>query len=768
MAKRSLGILVALSALLTHPALSAGGTIQSIDIAGNVRLERDSILSHLLIKEGDLASDDKIEESLKNLFETGLFADVAITQQGDHLIVKVVENKIINQITFEGNDKLSDEMLKADIGLRPRETYTVGTVQTAAQKIRDLYRLSRRYAATVTPKIIEREQNRVDVVFEIDEGKPTTVDRISFIGNKRFSETRLESIIQTKESRWYRFFTNDDTYDPDRLEYDKELLRRYYLSSGYADFKVVSAVAELSPDTFNFYITFTIEEGARYKFGKVNLTSEVEGLKLEQLQNILTFEKDDWYNNRQVENSIELLAAKISELGHAFVEVQPKLNKDAKNKVVDVTLVVRPGAHVYINRITLEGNDRTNDDVIRRELKVIEGDPYNGAKIAESERRLKNLNYFKKVQITQEKTTELDKTDVKVLVEDQSTGEMMFGGGYSTHDGPLISVKLAEHNLLGRGQDFRAEAMLSKRTKDISLGFTEYHFLNRPLEASADIFRTSTKQDTRGTFTGGYTQQKMGGTLGIGYALATHLMQSWHYTLRKDVVQGAQRNGNKAPSVFLTQQLGTNWVSAVSHDIIYDRRDNRQEPTEGYYVGLGNQFAGLGGTVRYLNNNISAGYYVPLDEDHNWVASLRGKMGIIFGLGRDVRIVDRYTLGGFNLRGFAEAGAGPRDKKTDDALGGLRYYTTTLDLTFPLGLPAEYRVKGTIFADAGSLFHTGDKDPKTASNIISNNQSLRASVGFGFTWGSPLGALGFTIAKDLKSVKGDKKEVFRLNFGTQF
>ena len=366
----------------------AAESLSSIEIKGNHRVETPTIMSYIDIKPGEPISEDKIEDVLKNLFATGLFADVLIEQQGSVLIIKVVENKIINRIAFEGNERLKDEMLQSEIGLRPREVYTPGRVQEAAQKIRDMYRLSGRYGAKVEPKIIEREQNRVDLIFEITEGKPTKINKIIFVGNNHYSASRLESIILTKETRWYRFFSSDDTYDKDRLAYDNELLRKFYYEQGYADFKVNSTVAELDPDTQEFYITYTLEEGKRYEFGEVKITVQLPKVQLLGLKDLITFEKGDYFNSREVEKSIDKLNTNIGEQGFAFIEIEPKLKRNAEMCTVDVDLVVKEGRHVYINRIEIFGNDRTDDEVIRRELRVAEGDPYNSVKIKRSELRL--------------------------------------------------------------------------------------------------------------------------------------------------------------------------------------------------------------------------------------------------------------------------------------------------------------------------------------------------------------------------------------------
>lgn len=738
--------------------------LSSIEIKGNHRIETPTIMSYLDIKPGDPITEEKKEDILKNLFATGLFADVLINQQENVLIIKVVENKIINRIAFEGNERLKDEMLQTEIGLRPREVYTPGRVQEAAQKIRDMYRLSGRYGAKVEPKIIEREQNRVDLIFEITEGKPTKINKIIFVGNNHYSTSRLESIILTKETRWYRFFSSDDTYDKDRLAYDNELLRKFYYEQGYADFKVHSTVAELDPDTQEFYITYTLEEGQRYEFGNVKISVELPQVQLRDLKDLITFEKGEYFNSKEVEKTIDKLNTIIGEQGFCFVEIEPKLKRHSETCTVDVDLVVKEGRHVYINRIEIFGNDRTDDEVIRRELRVAEGDPYNSVKIKRSEQKLQNLDYFKKVEIKQEPTAASDKINLKIDVEDKPTGSLLFSAGYSTSDGILGSVTMNERNLAGKGYDLYSSAQVSQRSRDFHLGFADPYFLNKPLIAGIDVFHSSRKYNTKGQDSTGYQQTKTGATPSIGYDITEFLGQSWSYTIRRDLLNDI----SKKSSIYLQKQRGTWTVSSVGHNLFYDKRDSTIEPTEGYYAGLADELAGLGGNVNFFKNSLRAGNYFPFDDDRKWVLATKCSAGAMSGLGKVTRVVDRFELGGESLRGFTDSGIGPRDKRTKDALGGLYFYKATVELSVPLGLPKELGISGSFFTDLGSVWHSGDKK-KRGHPIVSNNHSLRLGAGAGVTWRSPFGPIGVTLTKALIYKKHiDRTEVFRVNFGTTF
>ncbi len=763
MVKRSFLLAILLSLCLSMTGAWAKEVVRTIDVEGNRRVETPTVMSYIDIKPGEAASEDKIEDILKNLFSTGLFADVVIEQKGDRLIIKVVENKIINRIALEGNSRLKDDVILGEIGIRAREVYTPARVQEAAQKIRDMYRLSGRYGAKVEPKIVEREENRVDLIFEITEGNPTRINKIIFVGNNLFSASRLESVIMTKESRWYRFFSTDDTYDPHRLSYDKELLRRYYRERGYADFKVESVVAELDPDDQEFYITYTLDEGPRYQFGDVKITVELPKITPGCLTECVVIERGDWFNSKEVEKIVDKLTHSIGERGFAFVEIEPKFTRHPETLTIDIDFVVKEGRHVYINRIDIIGNDRTDDEVIRREFRLAEGDAYNSAKLKRSEERLLNLDYFKKVDIKQEETSVPDKVDVKVDVEDKPTGSLQFSGGYSTVDGPLASVTMNERNLMGKGYDLYASAMVAKRAKDFHTGFTNPYFLGKPLSAGIDFFHSSRKYITKKTGSSGYRQQKTGGTLSFGYDLMERLGQSWSYTLRRDHI------GNMRPktSVFLLAQRGNWTVSSLGHGLFYDKRNSSVDPTKGYFAGLGNEVAGVGGNVRYLKNSIRGGFYVPFDEENTWVLSTKVSTGAMTGLGKTTRVVDRYELGADSLRGFADGGIGPRDMTPGslDALGGLYYYKATVELAVPLGLPSELGIRGSLFTDIGSVWHCGNKSPF----IKGDNPKPRVGMGGGITWRSPFGPIGFYYAPFVWGQKNvDRKQQFNVTFGSNF
>ncbi len=731
-----------------------GDVIRTIEVEGAQRIEPNTVRSYLLVQEGDAFDPDRIDRSLKSLFATGLFADVTINRAGDTLVVKIVENPVINRIAFEGNEQLDDETLEAETTLRARVIYTRTKVQSDVRRILALYRRSGRFSATVDPKVIQLPQNRVDVAFEIHEGPVTEVESIQFVGNKEFSNSRLRGVIRTRESAWWQFFSSDDTYDPDRLTLDRELLRRFYLSEGYADFRINSAVAELTPDRKNFFITFTVDEGDRYEFGDIEIQTTLPGLDPEKLKSDLEIEAADWYDADDVEKTIDFLSDEVGNLGYAFVDVRPRLDRDREKLAINVTFEIDEGPRVFVERIDISGNVRTRDYVIRREFRLIEGDAFNAARLRRSRQRIQDLDFFEKVEVQEVPGSEPDKAVIKVEVEEKSTGQLSFGAGFSSGSGALLDASLRERNLLGRGQDLRLGVIFGTKTIQLDLGFTEPYFLGRDIAAGFDIFHTEFNRQSESSFDSVST----GFALRAGYPITENLRQNWRYTLKQTKVDNVDNDA----SIFVKSQEGDETVSEISHRLTYDKRDSRLTPTKGYYASVTTDVAGLGGTVNYVRTDLNAAYYYPVVEE--WIVSLSGSGGNIFGFGgKDVRLIDRFFVGGDDLRGFATDGIGPRDLDTDDALGGELYYTGSVQLTFPLGLPEELAIRGRVFSDFGSLWKLTPKDDQVA-----DDNALRASVGIGLTWVSPFGPIGVDLGQAVLKESYDDTEIFRVNFGTRF
>ncbi len=729
-------------------------TIRDIVVQGNRRIETPTILTYMKVQPGEPFADDKIDQSLKALYATGLFADVTMRREGNDLIVRVVENPIINRIAFEGNRKMKEENLLQEIQLKPRQVYTRAKVQADLQRVLTVYRRSGRFAATVEPKVIQLPENRVDLVFEINEGATTGINTIRFIGNKKYSDGTLRDAISTKETAWWRILSSSDTYDPDRLTYDRELLRRFYLAHGYADFRVTTAVAELSPQRDGFYITFVIEEGERYKFGKLSITSRIRGIDGEEFMSAIQMSEGDWYDADLLEKSIEEITYRLGTRGYAFVDVRPDIDRDRNGHIIGVNFVINEAPRVYVERINVTGNVRTLDKVIRREMRLAEGDAFNAAKVRRSRQRIRGLGFFDKVDIEEAPGAAQDKVALNVKVEEKSTGELSFGAGYSTTDSLLADIGIRERNLLGRGQDLRLGFVLSGRRQQADLGFTEPYFLDREMAAGVDIFTRRLDLQDRS----GYNQSSSGFIPRLTYPITESLSQQVGYTLRQDRIYDV----DPGAAFIIQQSVGNAVTSSLNQALTYDRRDDKLEPTKGYIIKFGNDVAGLGGNQRYLRFLLEGTYYYPFSD--TWVLSAGSTFGTIFGYGgKDVRITDRYFLGGDNLRGFALGGAGPRDIPSGNSVGGNNLMTNRLQLSFPLGLPNELGILGRTFVDGGMLFGV---DGQTST--IEDTKTYRMSVGVGVSWKSPFGPIAVDLGYPVMKEHFDKKELFRFTFGTRF
>ena len=748
-----LALLLVLTLGIVAPLPARAQTITDIRVEGTQRIDPETVRSYLLVKPGDTLDAEGLDRALKALFATGLFADVSLKREGSVLVAQVVENPIINRIQFEGNRRVKDDILNQEVQLRSRQVYTRTKVQNDVKRILDLYRRSGRFAASVEPKVIQLPQNRVDLVFEIAEGDVTGVNKIAFVGNQRFSEGRLRDVINTKESRWYRFLSNTDTYDPDRVSFDRELLRKFYLGQGYADFRVVSGVAELTPDRESFYVTFTLDEGERYRFGAVELVSRLRDLKPETLKGVLSTAAGDWYDADKVDDSIQRLTDQLGSLGYAFVDVRPRITRDKDQRTIAVTYEIQEGPRVYVDRINIVGNVRTLDRVIRREVKLAEGDAFNTAKLRRSRQRIRNLGFFEKVDVTNVPGETPDRTVVNVEVQERSTGEVSFGIGFSSSDGPLADIRIRERNLLGRGQDLTIGFLLSAKRQEADLSFEEPYFFDTDIAAGFDLFRIRRDFQREAN----YDVDSIGASVRARYQLSEYLRHTVRYTVRRDTIE----NVGSSASNFVRQQQGTFITSGPGHDILYDRRDDRFDPTDGYFIRLSQDLAGVGGDSKWLRNRLAAGYYYPFTED--WVGSLAGEAGYIFNFNEPVRINQRFFVGGENFRGFRSAGLGPRDRASGDSLGGNEYAVGTVSLSFPTGLPKEIGIRGFMFSDFGTLRKTDAK-----GTGVLDTGSIRASLGVGFSWRSPFGPLRLSFAFPVVKEEFDKREIFRFSFGSLF
>ena len=695
---------------------------------------------------------------MKALFATGFFADVKMQPVADPaggavLQVNVTENPIINQVAFEGNRRLPDEDLKKEIDITARSIFTRPKIDAAAQRLLQIYRRSGRYQATIDPQVIVLENNRVNLVFEISEGKETKVTQIDFVGNKIFNDSNLRDVVKTSEERWWSPFSSDEKYDPDRTAFDKELLRRYYVKQGYADFQVKSSIAAITPDGESFYLTFTVDEGKQYTFGDIHIDNSLS--KGVDLSAELTTESGEIYNADEIENTIDNMVTKLGDKGFAFVDVKPRFTRNHAERTIDLSYEVNMGPRVYVERINIDGNSRTLDEVVRREFRLAEGDAYSTSKLARSEQRIRNLGFFENVSISQQPGTSPDQTVVNVDVREQSTGEISLGAGFSSTDGALAEFGIKESNLLGRGQELRLNALIAAERQQFDVGFTEPYFLDRELSAGVDLFKTRTDFSSESSF----DRESVGGALRLGYAVSEHMKHNMYYRFEEIDITDIDADASR----FIKDQEGANTSSLVGHSLTWDTRNNRFDTTDGNYLRLSQDFAGLGGDSRYIRHEFKSASFFSIAPQ--WTFSLSGTGGHLYAWDedRDIRINERFFVGNRQLRGFDRAGIGPRDITTDDALGGNMYYTGSAEVTFPLGLPDDLGFLGAAFVDVGDLWDIDE----IGSEIVDAN-TPRVAVGVGLSWRSPFGPIRIDFAKALVKEDHDETQLFNFSFGTRF
>lgn len=771
-------LLVDLVAFAT-PA-QAQGVVREIRVVGNRRLEPETVRSYMKFSVGDVYSSGAADASLRALFATGLFADVRIDREGSAVVITVVENPVVSQVAFEGNSEVDSDTLKNEVHLKPRSVFTRAKAQADVQRILDVYRRQGRFAAFVEPKLIELDQNRVNVVFEISEGGATKVKGINFVGNHAFSDSQLRDIVTTTESGWFDFLKGTAVYDPDRLNLDREMLRQYYLKNGYADARIVAGNAELSPDGTGFYITFAIEEGEIYHFGTVTIESSLQEVATEPLYGDMLTKPGEVYNGAHIDKTVEKLTLSIAEQGYAFARVRPRAQPDFATRTINLIYTVDEGPRIYIERINILGNTRTKDHVIRREFRLAEGDAFNPLLVDRAKKRLEALGLFKAVKVNRAPGSSQDRVNLDVEVTEQSTGELSFGAGYSTSEGVIGDISISERNLLGNGQFLRLKLAGSLERYQIELSFTEPRFLDMNLAAGFDLFHKEIDQ----TSESGFKSRKTGGTLRLGYPIAEDLWMQNYYTFSRDeifdVADGASLAIKDACGDIGPNGLGpedgepTNcqdevyYTSLVGTSLTYDRRNHPKNPTAGYFLQGSVDFAGLGGDAQYVRLSAEGRFYYPITEKITFVG--RAVAGHIQNWGDDdVRILDLYFRGGETVRGFERAGFGPRDADTKDALGGKTYWATTAEVRFPLPLvPDDIGMSGAVFADAGSLFGVSDRVKNISGLDFDDDATVRSSVGASILWNSPVGPLRLDFAKVLTKEKYDEEQFFRFGAQTKF
>jgi len=730
-------------------------TASSIVVQGNRRVEADTVRSYFKVAPGERLDAAKIDAALKALYASGLFQDVHISQAGGRIVVTVVEAPVINRISFEGNHRVKDEQLLEEIQSKARGSLSRPAVQADTQRILEVYHRNGRFDVTVVPQIIERPNNRVDLIFVIQEGEKTGVKSIVFVGNKSYSAWRLKEVIKTAESNWLSFLQTTDVYDPDRIEADRDLLRRFYLKHGYADVQVVSATGEYDPAKKGFIITFTIEEGPQYKFGKIDIQSNVQAVDSGSLQSVLYTHSGGIYNGEAVEKTVEDMTVEVARRGYPFANIRPRGDRNPQTRTIGIVYVVDEGTRAYIERINIRGNTRTRDYVIRREFDIAEGDPYNRALVDRAERRIKNLNFFKSVKITNEPGSAPDRVVINVNVEEQSTGDFSIMGGYSTAEGWLAQMSVSERNLLGTGRYARAAISYGEYTRGIELNFAEPYFLGERFGAGVDFFARRTLANSYLS----YGTESIGGNLKLGIPIREDLSFQLRYSIYTQKITlptylndcnnldpdfattfptpaalsaGVFPNGTNATanaayqnalaaggqtSCFTYGQAslpvraelakGATLTSMVGYGMTFNTLDNNKRPTNGLLITAGQDFAGAGGDVAFMRSTVELrGYYEVVPD---LVGLLHLQAGNIIGLGgQEVRMLDDFKMGPNLVRGFQPAGIGPRDitpGTANDAIGGTMYWGASLEFQYPFYfLPKDTGVRGAVFVDAGSVW----------------------------------------------------------------
>lgn len=777
------GILVgAGAASIVSSNAAVAQSVQSIAVEGNRRIEAATIRSYFHGGPGGQLSAAQINEGLKALYATGLFSDVRINRAGGRLVVTVVESPVINEVAFEGNKKAKDEQLKAETQSKPRGTLSRPVVQSDVQRIIEIYHRSGRFDVRVDPKIIELPNNRVNLVFEIKEGEKTGVKLIRFVGAHAFSSGRLKDVIKTNETGWFSFLQTGDIYDPDRVEADRDLLRRFYLKHGYADVRIASAVGEYDPVRKGFVVTFTIEEGPKYHFGTVNVVSNVHAISPAELRSKLKVSSGAVYNADLVQKSVEGMTIEAAKRGYAFANVRPRGDRDFQKHLINLSFVVEEGTRAYIERINVRGNTRTRDYVIRREFDIGEGDPYNRALIDRAERRLKNLDFFKTVKITNEPGSAPDRVVINVEVEEKSTGEFSVSGGYSTADGFISQVSIAERNLMGRGQFAKASVTYGQFARGFELSFVEPYLLGYRMSGGVDLFA----RQNLATSYQFYETKTVGANLRLGFALTEELSLQPRYSIYRqeiglpgafsDCTPGTLgtclTNGEASVAVKEAVAAGPALVSSVGYTLAYNTLDNVKNPTSGTYVSFKQDLAGVGGDVNFIRSSIDTRNYYELLPDIVGVLHLQGGHVAGYG-GQDLRMLDHFFMGPTLVRGFEPSGIGPRDLTPGtnmDALGGTLYWGASAEVQTPLYfLPKEIGIKLAAFADAGSLWdYRGITSFQGQTIDVADTDAVRSSVGIGLIWDSPLGPLRFDLAYPVTKESFDRTQIFRFSGGTKF
>jgi len=748
-----------------------GAVIGQIRVTGNQRIEAETVKHYLTFKAGEHYDSGKADESVKALFATGLFRDVHVRREGSAVVVDVSEAQLVRRVAFEGAKEVTSDTLAKEAQLKASGLYTAARAQADIQRILEVYRRQGYYGAQIEAKIIELDHNRVDLVYEIREGAVTKVAGINFIGNKSFSDAELRGAITTTESGLLDFLKSTSIYDPERLNLDRELLRRFYLRNGFADMRVVSAGADADQEKKGFFLTFVVDEGPRYTFGAIDVEVALKSLNADALRKRALGNPGDIYNADLIEKSVEALTAAAAEQGEPFGQIRQRIDRDPKTRTISVVYVAERGPREYIERIDITGNFTTKDEVIRREFRIAEGDAYNKVMVEQAKLRIMTTGFFKAVKIEKQKGSAPDRTVLTVAVEEQQTGELSFAVGYSTSAGIIGDVTYTERNLMGTGQYLQVALNGSvSGTEGITVSWTEPRFLDRNLSFGVDAFiKNADYTAATGYTVAGYEDFRVGGALRFGVPITDEFSVGFNYTLMLDDVYNLDPNASLA----VKQIAGEAVISSVGYNLIYDTRNNKKKPTRGFYFKGTQDFAGAGGDVNYIRSTTEMRAYYPVSDEITLAGRTTG--GTIMGWGgQGVRVVDAFYKGSETIPGFQGAGLGPRDAVTGDALGATTFYSATTELRFPLPfVPQDLGLSGAVYAAAGSAFGTdaqkfasayAAQHGTTNNLVIQDSSALRSSVGASLIWDSPVGPLRADFSDVLTKAPQDKTQVFGFGY----
>lgn len=759
-----LGVVATPVAVVTAPPLLAQAVfnVSSVAVNGNLRISDNTVRSIAGIGAGERVDPALINDATQRLYASGLFESVTITQNGRQLVVAVEERPTINRISIEGNKRLDDDVLIALVQSQSRQVFSATRAESDAQAILEAYAASGRIAAEVQPRVIKRSDNRVDLVFEVVEGRISEIEKVSFVGNRDFSDRRLRRVVATKQAGLFSTLFSSDTFVADRIEYDKQLLREFYLKRGYIDFDVLSATSEMTPERDAFLVNFKIQEGQQFRFGEVTVISDVAQIDPAAYAKENEIRAGDVYNPDYVDTLLERLEDRMSLDGYAFMRAVPRVTRNDDSQTLDIEIVLERGDRVFVERIDIEGNSTTLDRVIRRQFEIAEGDPFDRRAVQEATDRIRALDYFAEVDVSAREGSAPDQAVVDVNVTEKPTGNLAFGLSYSSDGGAAGQIELVERNFLGRGQTLRAAVSAGADNRNYQLAFTEPALFDRDLLAGINLhYQTSTSDSTVETFA--FDTKTLTIEPRIGFPVSRNGRVELAYRLQQNEIL------NVSPSVSPLIQNDARKVtsSAIRASYTLDRRNSRIDPTGGFVLRFSQEFGGLGGDATYAKTGVNAKAYRSFFGD-DLILSAELDAGYLANTSGGSRVTDRYFLGGDLFRGFQSLGMGPRDTVTGDALGGNIYSVAKFEASFPIGLPEEYGVYGGVFFDVGSLWSLDHTQLDGMSYAVDDSRRLRSSIGISIFWDTALGPLRFNFARPIEKEAYDRTESFRFTIDTRF